>query len=515
MDNVQTLPQGWFSENDIKVYRSLAERVPHGGKIIELGVWKGRSLCSIADIIKRRKLKVYAVDTFKGTENEGEAHAEAKTHSIEVEFRKNMKAFKIRTRVFVMDTNKAAETIKEEFDLVFIDADHSFEAVKQDIDNWSKKCIGIIAGHDFELESVNKAVVPKYPDVHYHLNSPTPSSIWHKTVGLTKRTKRIDVIIPAFKAQGTIVRCLSSIAMQSIVDQVMVTIVNDADGIGYAKYVDMFKDHMAIQEITLPVNGGPGVARQYGIDYTSASYLTFIDADDTFSGTFSLQILLYNMDLLPTARVIVGGFIEELPNLMTNNHVQDLIWMFGKLYSRAFLDKYNIRFNETRANEDNGFNTLIKLLSSEAEQVYFIKETIYYWHYKFDSITRINNGQYSFDQSFVGYVDNMIYAIKAAQKLKPFNPYIKTWAIQVMASIYVYFCQTVKWDNRFISQNFNSSHKYYIEVYRNFEDSISNEVIEPILAEVISQRASLMSAFIPEKTIFQFIESLKEHRIEV
>jgi hypothetical protein len=64
------LPEGWFSPEDIKEYRRLVSRIPVGGTLCELGVWKGRSLCSVADIIKARDIHVYAVDTFEGTTNE-------------------------------------------------------------------------------------------------------------------------------------------------------------------------------------------------------------------------------------------------------------------------------------------------------------------------------------------------------------------------------------------------------------------------------------------------------------
>ena len=38
------------------------------------------------------------------------------------------------------------------------------------------------------------------------------------------------------------------------------------------------------------------------------------------------------------------------------------------MYRRSFIDKYNIRFHETsRANEDNGFNTLIRLCTNDYE----------------------------------------------------------------------------------------------------------------------------------------------------
>ena len=43
-------------------------------------------------------------------------------------------------------------------------------------------------------------------------------------------------------------------------------------------------------------------------------------------------------------------------------HERDMIWMFGKMYKRSFIDKYGIHFHESsRANEDNGFNTWCRL----------------------------------------------------------------------------------------------------------------------------------------------------------
>lgn len=41
------------------------------------------------------------------------------------------------------------------------------------------------------------------------------------------KNNKIDIIIPAYKAQGTILRTLASIACQSILDDLDVTIVNN------------------------------------------------------------------------------------------------------------------------------------------------------------------------------------------------------------------------------------------------------------------------------------------------
>src|SRR5271169_2690837 len=64
------LPEGWFSLGDIAAYVGLYEQVPAGSCVAELGVWQGRSLCSVADVILRKNLQVHAVDTFLGTPGE-------------------------------------------------------------------------------------------------------------------------------------------------------------------------------------------------------------------------------------------------------------------------------------------------------------------------------------------------------------------------------------------------------------------------------------------------------------
>ncbi len=155
--------EGWFDENDVKVYAELLEKLPAGGIFAELGVCKGRSLCSQAELIKRKKLKIVAVDTFEGTENEGAAHADAKTTDWQKVFEDNLTTFGIRDNVQVyrgrtdeMHVNFAPGS----FDLVFIDADHSAAAVKSDIELWKPLLTdnGILCGHDWMWPSVRDGV---------------------------------------------------------------------------------------------------------------------------------------------------------------------------------------------------------------------------------------------------------------------------------------------------------------------------------------------------------------------
>lgn len=324
---------------------------------------------------------------------------------------------------------------------------------------------------------------------------------------------KIDIIIPAYKAQFTILRTLSSIACQSILEDLEVTIVNDCCPNGdYKQFVDMFSPFMKIREIKLPENGGPAVARQYGIDNTNNQYITFIDADDTFAGALALETLRAGIQLSPTIQCCVGTFVQLGENLQLIPHQQDMVWMFGKIYKRDFINKYKIRFNDTRANEDTGFNTMVRILCSNNpnEIVHWINEVVYYWHEKKDSITRINDCQYSFDQSFCGWTDNMIYAIQHTKKIQPFNGYIEQWTLECMMQLYGYFIETVARNPVFADQNWEYVKKFYHTCYKKIEPNITEETLAFAYSMLMQGKAQsgALTGIIPHMTLREFLDKL-------
>ena len=323
---------------------------------------------------------------------------------------------------------------------------------------------------------------------------------------------RIDVIIPAYNAHDTIFRTLCSIGQQTLREDLDVTIVNDCSEMDYSEFVKSFSPYFSIKEICLAENSGPGRARQAGMDSTKNPLITFIDADDTFSSAFSLELLRAELLKDHIFKVCAEGFLEEHDDFRFVMHRNDFVWVFGKLYRRDFLEKYNIRFNDTRANEDNGFNSLIKLCTSEREQIKFISDTVYYWHMREDSITRINDCEYSYNQSFTGYTDNMIYAIREARAKKPENEYIKRFAAECMCNLYEYWIETCARDRRFAEQNMESCKKFYNEVFKDMEGEISEENFSLIYSEIM-RNASLggrLTGIIPEMSINEFMNILKK-----
>lgn len=344
---------------------------------------------------------------------------------------------------------------------------------------------------------------------------------------MKKYNRNIDVIIPAYNVPDEILfRCLASIACQDIVKDLEITIVDDASTKqNYAAVAKNFDSLMKINILRYETNGGPGVARQYGIDHTSNGYMTFIDADDTFNGAFALKALRNGIEMGNGVFQMCVGIFDEVHEMGLNpgegpllmQHENDLVWMFGKLYRRSFIDRYNIHFHESsRANEDNGFNRLFQLCTSEQEQINFIPAHVYYWHENPNSITRVNDCQYSYGSSerdsFYGFVENMIFAIKEGKKRKPYNGFITMWAVTCLLNVYEYYIECVERAPEHAETNFKWCKRYYDEVYKELEDSISKELLAQHYNDTMRNAyiGGKLDGIIPCMGIFEFIDKLKE-----
>jgi predicted O-methyltransferase YrrM len=136
---------GWMSEDEL-VW--LAEQAGKSKRILEVGSHLGRSTSALA--INTRGV-VYAVDLWQ----------DEKVYR-DFMLRKALNVFPVRGDSVTRSTQVAGE-----FDFIFIDADHSYEAVKADIAAWSKRLApgGTIAGHDYDAHwpGVMRAVDEAYP----------------------------------------------------------------------------------------------------------------------------------------------------------------------------------------------------------------------------------------------------------------------------------------------------------------------------------------------------------------
>lgn len=138
-----------FSDFDRKALRSVVDMAA-AKRVLELGSWLGNgstkelaSLCS----------EVYCVDHWQGNPNVFQHQKMINDFDVFATFQRNTECFGNKIRPMLMSSGDAANVIADEsFDLVFIDADHSYTSTLTDIKRWRSKVKpgGILCGHDCE-----------------------------------------------------------------------------------------------------------------------------------------------------------------------------------------------------------------------------------------------------------------------------------------------------------------------------------------------------------------------------
>jgi len=129
------------------------EEIAKPGMIVaDIGSWVGGSAAVLAKVAQRNEGVVFCIDKWEGSPGT-ETEEMAKKVDVYQVFRERMimSGFWSTIRPMVMYSSSAASIFRDGIlDLVFIDADHRHEFVKQDILNWLPKLKdgGILCGHD-------------------------------------------------------------------------------------------------------------------------------------------------------------------------------------------------------------------------------------------------------------------------------------------------------------------------------------------------------------------------------
>lgn len=134
---------GWMSfKEQLFLYRAAKQME----SVIECGSWKGKSTYAIC---KSGCPDVTAIDHWKGSKAEPEAHAEAASGTVFKQFKANLKDFP-DLKIINKDINDAVLDVPDHsVDMIFIDAGHTYEEVVNDIRKWKNKARILLCGHDY------------------------------------------------------------------------------------------------------------------------------------------------------------------------------------------------------------------------------------------------------------------------------------------------------------------------------------------------------------------------------
>ena len=318
---------------------------------------------------------------------------------------------------------------------------------------------------------------------------------------MNKLMNEIDIIIPVYNSKKYLHRALNSILEQTYKD-VRVYIIDDAST---EDYTDVLKQYemLDIYYEKIENNVGPGIARQVGIDRSFGIYIIFLDSDDVFHDEKSVEILhkaIKNVD------VVTSKIYEETEKVIFAN---ENIGLHGKIYRRKFLEQYDIKFPNSRLNEDTYFNELCALNGARYNN---ISDLTYMWCDNSDSITRKNKIEH-IDKDIVSYCTAKV---KAIETFIENNSNIDNTFLEYLVTSIVLISDKYRICSEKIKEDVSDRLNQLICIYKRMDGlfSLDKYIVNDEIKEIYEMNKKIILENSKEKTrIFNFNDEDKEDKI--
>ena len=211
--------------------------------------------------------------------------------------------------------------------------------------------------------------------------------------------KLISVIVPVYKVEPYLDRCVSSIVCQSY-HELEILLVDDGSPDNCPAMCDMWAAKDNRVKVIHKENGGLSSARNAGLDVASGEYIAFVDSDDYIATTMLEKMLdavtkngvsvaccgrirvseTEKTQMYTLSKACVLSSEEAIRQLLIGGSVEEAAW--DKLYRADVFKKR--RFPEGEINED--IVQTIEILGSCGSIVH-VGEPLYYYCKNPNSIT--------------------------------------------------------------------------------------------------------------------------------
>lgn len=170
LTGTNTAIPGWMGPECLTWLYETASRYQ---SVVEIGCWMGRSTYAL---LSGCTGKVWAVDHFLGSPSElDDAHAPAKAQDIYAAFLGNVGHFP-NLEVLRMTSAEASYYFEDRaVEMVFLDADHQYDAVVADLRAWEPKCSKMLCGHDIDRDEIVAAL--ETTGIRWNRG---PGTLWHR-----------------------------------------------------------------------------------------------------------------------------------------------------------------------------------------------------------------------------------------------------------------------------------------------------------------------------------------------
>jgi glycosyltransferase involved in cell wall biosynthesis len=214
----------------------------------------------------------------------------------------------------------------------------------------------------------------------------------------------LSIIIPVYKTEKYLDRCIESILMQKV-DDMEIILVDDGSPDKSGEMCDKWALRDNHIRVIHKQNGGPGSARNMALDIAQGTYITFIDSDDAIAENTFLPIINYltehqDIDILEYPAHLYIGSPKERKLTFENDtfDIHDIrgkqnLWLDNKLYAHCYSCNKVFRrslFDGSRYSESITLGEDIRLISQllkKARNYATINTGMYLYYFNGESIS--------------------------------------------------------------------------------------------------------------------------------
>lgn len=208
---------------------------------------------------------------------------------------------------------------------------------------------------------------------------------------------KISVIVPVYKVEQYLHRCVVSILSQSFTDFELI-LVDDGSPDNCGKICDEYAQKDSRVRVFHKPNGGVSSARNLGLDNAKGEWVTFIDSDDYVEIDYLQE--LYNVQADNRVEYVVTlRDIDEIQGksmIVCRNEYSQLFakfqinrngYVMGKLYKTDIINSLHLRFNvNIHLGEDCMF--ALQYLLETKNVVLISSDKYFYEEERSDSLTK-------------------------------------------------------------------------------------------------------------------------------
>ena len=209
---------------------------------------------------------------------------------------------------------------------------------------------------------------------------------------------KISVIVPVYKVEKYLARCVESILNQTFQDFELI-LVDDGSPDNCPKFCNEYAKKYNNIHVIHKENGGLSDARNFGIEYaltTESEYITFIDSDDWVEKDYLItlyQLAVENNTLISACNYRQTNLEYNEEKEFTRIYSPEDFWLDFRLQVVAWMKLFNkslwkeLRFPYGKRNEDE-FTTFYTIFS--CDRISYSSKRLYNYFYNEEGIMRAN-----------------------------------------------------------------------------------------------------------------------------